>query len=371
MITSMHIENFKCFKDFTIDLGPFNVLIGPNDSGKTSFLQAIRLLSLFGERPELRESIVEESYFRGIPVDYPVGLESVWRNAPELRVVIAAAGSAQDGQRRGISVRAGRLPDGRFCYWSQVEQITVRGLPTYPHDQAEAPRPQKPPDWSEWHAAAIGRVPYLRFVPDALRKPSPLTQETLRMAPNGEGLANYLQDIWGADGGREAFLAMEQEFYRRFPEYKQLVIEKRQVRQSGQTGPAVSFATRHAEKLTADSVSDGAILALGYLAVCYNPVPPRILLVEEPETGIHHSRLKEVIQTLRGLVDGKGVQVIMTTHSPYLLDEAEMNEVHVFEKDAEGAVHAKKLLDYEGAAEISNMFSTGEKWSLLSEKFGI
>jgi len=34
MITSMHIENFKCFKDFDIELGPFNVLIGPNDTGK-------------------------------------------------------------------------------------------------------------------------------------------------------------------------------------------------------------------------------------------------------------------------------------------------------------------------------------------------
>jgi len=47
MITSMHIENFKCFKEFDIELGPFNVLIGPNDTGKTAFLQAVRLAGAF------------------------------------------------------------------------------------------------------------------------------------------------------------------------------------------------------------------------------------------------------------------------------------------------------------------------------------
>ncbi|HUT01607.1 MAG TPA: AAA family ATPase, partial [Phycisphaerae bacterium] len=52
MITSMHIENFKCFKAFDINLGPFNVLIGPNDSGKTSLLESVLLVSalVFGAK---------------------------------------------------------------------------------------------------------------------------------------------------------------------------------------------------------------------------------------------------------------------------------------------------------------------------------
>ena len=48
MITSMHIENFKCFKHFDIDLGPFNVLVGPNDSGKTAFLPAVAMAGAAG-----------------------------------------------------------------------------------------------------------------------------------------------------------------------------------------------------------------------------------------------------------------------------------------------------------------------------------
>jgi energy-coupling factor transporter ATP-binding protein EcfA2 len=48
------IHNFRGFKDYTLKLKPFNVLIGENNSGKTSLLQAIQLVYesiqvLFGE----------------------------------------------------------------------------------------------------------------------------------------------------------------------------------------------------------------------------------------------------------------------------------------------------------------------------------
>ena len=45
MIDRIHIQNFKCLRDVEVELGAFNVLIGPNDSGKTSFLEAIRWLA--------------------------------------------------------------------------------------------------------------------------------------------------------------------------------------------------------------------------------------------------------------------------------------------------------------------------------------
>jgi energy-coupling factor transporter ATP-binding protein EcfA2 len=45
MIKEIRIQNFKCLLDTTVELGPFTVLIGPNDSGKTSFLDALLLLA--------------------------------------------------------------------------------------------------------------------------------------------------------------------------------------------------------------------------------------------------------------------------------------------------------------------------------------
>ena len=36
MLRNFHVENFKCLRDVAVELEPFTVLIGPNDSGKTS-----------------------------------------------------------------------------------------------------------------------------------------------------------------------------------------------------------------------------------------------------------------------------------------------------------------------------------------------
>jgi AAA15 family ATPase/GTPase len=49
MLTKVRVRGFKCLQDVSVDLGPFNVLIGRNDSGKSSFLQAIAEPSLLGK----------------------------------------------------------------------------------------------------------------------------------------------------------------------------------------------------------------------------------------------------------------------------------------------------------------------------------
>lgn len=43
MIDSVLVKQFKCLRDVRVELGAFTVLIGPNDSGKSSFLEALRL----------------------------------------------------------------------------------------------------------------------------------------------------------------------------------------------------------------------------------------------------------------------------------------------------------------------------------------
>src|SRR5262249_4758754 len=45
MITRFHVENYKALRDVTLELTPIHVLIGPNDSGKTSIFEALTALS--------------------------------------------------------------------------------------------------------------------------------------------------------------------------------------------------------------------------------------------------------------------------------------------------------------------------------------
>ncbi|MBA3550461.1 MAG: AAA family ATPase [Nannocystis sp.] len=44
MLASLHVQNFKCLRDVKVAFGPFTVLIGLNDSGKSSILDALRML---------------------------------------------------------------------------------------------------------------------------------------------------------------------------------------------------------------------------------------------------------------------------------------------------------------------------------------
>ena len=45
MITQIEIDGFKTFKEFKVELAPFQVIVGPNGSGKSNLFDALRLLS--------------------------------------------------------------------------------------------------------------------------------------------------------------------------------------------------------------------------------------------------------------------------------------------------------------------------------------
>jgi len=62
MLKSLKIQNFRCFQNFELsDLGQINLLVGTNNSGKTSILEAIQLLT----SPSILESLWERMIARG------------------------------------------------------------------------------------------------------------------------------------------------------------------------------------------------------------------------------------------------------------------------------------------------------------------
>lgn len=76
---------------------------------------------------------------------------------------------------------------------------------------------------------------------------------------------------------------------------------------------------------------------LAVFSLKYLPNPPKIITLEEPENGVHPHLITRVISHLKELADRKEpnkIQVFLTSHSPYVLNEfADRPEaVHVFEK---------------------------------------
>ncbi len=114
-------------------------------------------------------------------------------------------------------------------------------------------------------------------------------------------------------------------------------------------------------------VSSGVRLLLFFLALAWNPQPADIWLIEEPENGIHPKRLAEVMSVLRevtrGVHAGKPAQVILTTHSPYVLDcvDLEKEQVLVFRRNEDGSRTAEPA-DKERLKTFLGEFMLGEVW---------
>jgi predicted ATPase len=68
-----------------------------------------------------------------------------------------------------------------------------------------------------------------------------------------------------------------------------------------------------------DQVSDGTIRMLCWIAVLANPYPPTLISIDEPELGIHPAWLPILADLIREAATR--TQVIVSTHSPELLDE--------------------------------------------------
>src|SRR5271155_5372203 len=87
MITRLQVRNFKSLRDIDLDLGPLNVLVGPNMSGKSNILDVLRFL---------REICFPESGTQG--VSYALaqrggGGEVLWKGGEEKLISIALEGA--------------------------------------------------------------------------------------------------------------------------------------------------------------------------------------------------------------------------------------------------------------------------------------
>jgi len=107
------------------------------------------------------------------------------------------------------------------------------------------------------------------------------------------------------------------------------------------------------------------------LALAYDPDPPPIVMVEELDRGIHPRLLRDVRDALyrlsypaeRGLATRAPVQVIVTTHSPYLLDLFRDHPEEVIIADKRGAAATfSRLADRDDLTELLAEGALGDMW---------
>ena len=120
-------------------------------------------------------------------------------------------------------------------------------------------------------------------------------------------------------------------------------------------------AWEEGKKLTfeAFSMSDGTLRALGLLLAVYQKPAPSLIAIEEPEATIHPGALASVLDVLRHAA--KKMQVVVTTHSPEVLDAEWIRDRHVRVVDwHKGATRIAALSEATRGALQDHLMGAGE-----------
>ena len=109
-------------------------------------------------------------------------------------------------------------------------------------------------------------------------------------------------------------------------------------------------------------VSDGTLRLLALTLIAYLDTPGRVYLIEEPENGIHPQAVETVFQSLRSAY---GSQILCASHSPVILSQAEPQDILCFARDAEGATDVvqgaehPRLREWQRGVDLGTLFATG------------
>jgi hypothetical protein len=376
MINSFRVRGYKALLDVELALTPVHVLIGPNDTGKSSILEALSALCRSVDF-DLSEAFTGR--WSGTQLVWRGGLGQVVELEAEFaehgNILRYSLGCAFPLRGRDVHVVEERLVQDESSLFDRDPSFGVTFVAASARSGFEVDGDARAPSAQMVYDALQGVHSYrwnplflsLPVVPDARRR--------FRMEPNGFGLAMCLDDILGYD--RERFGDLEDRFRSIFPEIKSIKLSLEQAYRhpiddpeqvpilERADGKGVHFdLTTGARDVPASQMSDGILLVLASLTILYLPDPPRLLLVEEPENGIHPDRLKEIVAIVRDVVgDGSRTQVVMTTHSPYILDSFQPDEVTVCRKAEDGFVETRRLSASSAVRDQIDVFTLGEIWT--------
>jgi len=365
MFTHIKLKNFKAIKSLDLPLSPITAFIGPNDSGKSSILQAIHLATQIAILNKLENILIGDWQLEQLQtqnVYEPISFEF--------------DGKFSDSERASFQWSFG-LEKQKFELLNEKYHYNI-------DDKLDG----KPLNTSERTVLyiksrlKIKSAEYLHFNSNKLKQPSYSEEVQPELQSDGSNLPSVLAAMQGLD--RDRFQELEKRFIEIVPTIKRILVgpapvvkdEVENIRIDNEvvtrktsrryTGHRLYVDTVSGDRIPAAHVSDGSILILGYMTVLFAEKRPNLLLIEEPETGIHPKSLKIVMETFRNCPNRDNVQILMTSHSPYLIDFLEPEEI-VLTRRENGYTETARLDEVPDIRRWLENLSPGELWTMGGE----
>jgi predicted ATPase len=369
VINKLSIVHFKAIASVTVPLGPITVLVGPNDSGKSTILQALMALSRSGDQARLGVLDV-----LGCPTSVAATNGDLSTNMELAAEGFTAFGSKEEqhAYRYLMSLSSqDNVFAGEDVQWDGKSMLTAvfRGPRTavgrdrverWPGTNTELSiLANEPPSNRNAEAKhlfdAIARdlkATLVRLDARAIARPSPLGAP---LAADGSGLVGIVDELLTSGIGDEQIRRVNEVIRKLSPHVRSVA-----ARLHASGGKELHFALRSGTVIPASQMSDGVVLASALVLISLGSGNRR-LLIEEPENGLHPRQLKVVADTIRSIAETQGTQIVLTTHSPLLLNHFGAEEVVLVTRDESG-VRAQRMSDARGLDDLASEMSLGELW---------
>lgn len=360
-IESLTVRNFRALRDLELrNLSPLTVFLGPNGSGKSTIFDVFAFLSeCFTEG--LRRAWDRRNRFRELRsrnAEGPIEFEIKYRENPGSPIITYHL--AVDENSRGpfvaeewLAWRRGRQHGApfRFLDFREGHGRVISGEAPEIEDERVEEKLSAPDVLAVNTLGQLAKHPrvnalrlfitgwYLSYLSADNTRGVPESGPQERLSQTGDNLPNVIQYLREQHPNRlERILRTLSERVPRLEKVEaETTIDGRLVLQ-------IKDAPFD-QPIMAKFASDGTLKMLAYLTVLYDPDPPQLIGIEEPENQLHPRLLHGLAEECRNT--SSSTQLMVTTHSPFFVNGLKPDELWVLYRDEEGYTRAKRSSDME------------------------
>jgi len=371
MITKVHFEGFKLLRDVEFELGRFNVLVGENGTGKSSVLEGLHYLLAHAHPRGDADSRLE------LVLGYPCEPSSMHSKPGGIRSRITA--STTEVVSFWVEWKVGQYGIGCVKNWELVTRIA----------QTEARRTTFC-NYDDFHQPdliklQLDSVVRLRLDATQLANDHYSDDQNPRVEYDGTGLASVLQELQNARDGRfdkiEADLQKVVPAARRIRTVRAKIVRREKIKitvdgvdswsdqEKTYIGAGIEVEWGNVGWVPARHLSEGTLLALGLCTVLHHR-PPSLILLDDLDKALHPKAQRELVQLLKQvLAHNPQLQILATTHSPFVVDEFAPEDVLVVASVDGNSSQVRRLSDHPKWNDKKAYLETGEFWSAVGERW--
>ena len=416
MITLIEALNYRCLRYVQRPLNPFHVLVGPNASGKTTFLDVVGFLRdlvsegldtalsaralnpeelLFrrqGDRlelaveariPDVLRKLTAKPDLDTVRYEVAIGFDETQRQfefkaetlllkkarvlRPSQRSLFPMPPSAPDSlltniRQRNNKIVINKVADGNDNFYSETYERSGKGwAPSIKLGPQRSALGHLLVDESSFPVAAWFQE-YLtagvqRFVLNSLKikSPSPPTQA-----------AGFLSDGSNLPWVVARLRHKDQERHRTWIKHLQTalpdLVDITTFERPEDKHCYMIYEYEEGLKVPSWLVSDGTLRLTALTLPAYLTDLQGIYLIEEPENGVHPRAVSTAYDSLSSMYEA---QVLLATHSPVVLSTASMDDVLCFAKDDNGSTDIvlgsehPLLQKWQGEVDLGTLLASG------------